>query len=60
MTTSPSLAQDAADRLAVVEALYRFAAGIDLRDRKLLGSSLARMRSPTFGLLLAKPDSNIR
>jgi hypothetical protein len=41
MTTSPTLAQDAADRLAVVEALYRFAAGIDLRDKELLASSFA-------------------
>lgn len=28
------------DRLAVVEALYRFAAGIDLRDKELLASAL--------------------
>jgi septum formation inhibitor-activating ATPase MinD len=41
MTTSPSFAHEAADKLAVVEALYRFAAGIDLRDRDLLASSLA-------------------
>lgn len=31
----------AADKLAVVDALYRFAAGIDLRDKDLLSSSLA-------------------
>jgi septum formation inhibitor-activating ATPase MinD len=31
----------AADKLAVVEALYRFAAGIDLRDKDLLASALA-------------------
>lgn len=30
-----------ADKLAVVEALYRFAAGIDLRDNDLLTSALA-------------------
>jgi hypothetical protein len=41
MTTASSITQDAADRLAVVEALYRFAAGIDLRDQALLSSSLA-------------------
>ncbi|TNM61583.1 nuclear transport factor 2 family protein [Aliirhizobium smilacinae] len=41
MTISLSFAQDAADRLAVVEALYRFTAGIDLRDSKLLSSALA-------------------
>jgi ketosteroid isomerase-like protein len=32
---------DTADKLAVVEALYRFAAGIDLRDQDLLASALA-------------------
>jgi septum formation inhibitor-activating ATPase MinD len=31
----------AADKLAVVEALYRFAAGIDLRDNALLASAFA-------------------
>jgi len=41
MTISPSFAQEGADRLAVVEALYRFTAGIDLRDNDLLASSLA-------------------
>jgi len=41
MTNSPSDIDLAADKLAVVEALYRFAAGIDLRDRKLLASTLA-------------------
>jgi septum formation inhibitor-activating ATPase MinD len=32
---------DAAERLAIIDALYRFAAGIDLRDRALLASALA-------------------
>jgi len=41
MTILPSFAEEAADKLAVVEALYRFAAGIDLRDSDLLSSSLA-------------------
>lgn len=41
MTTSTSLTQESADKLAVVEALYRFAAGIDLRNKELLSSSLA-------------------
>ena len=41
MTTPPSFAHQAADKLAVVEALYRFAAGIDLRDKDLLVSALA-------------------
>lgn len=41
MPTSPSFTQHAADRLPVVEDLYRFAAGIDLRDSELLSSALA-------------------
>jgi hypothetical protein len=41
MNISPPLTNDAADRLAVVDTLYRFAAGIDLRDRSLLSSALA-------------------
>ncbi|KAK5046477.1 hypothetical protein LTR84_008280 [Exophiala bonariae] len=36
-----SLAQQVADKLAVVDTLYRFAAGIDLNDRALLASTLA-------------------
>jgi hypothetical protein len=40
MTSTSSLTQSA-EKLAVVDALYRFAAGIDLRDTKLLASSLA-------------------
>jgi hypothetical protein len=54
MTTSPSLTQDAADRLAVVEALYRFAAGIDLRDMELLASSLAENAVSDFRPAAAK------
>jgi septum formation inhibitor-activating ATPase MinD len=54
MTTSTSFAQDAADRLAVVEALYRFAAGIDLRDSKLLASSLAENAVSDFRPAAAK------
>jgi septum formation inhibitor-activating ATPase MinD len=34
-------AQEATDKIAVVEALYRFAAGIDLRDTQLLASAFA-------------------
>lgn len=37
-TTYPS---DTADKFAIVDALYRFTAGIDLRDRELLTSSLS-------------------
>ena len=33
--------QEAADKFAVIETLYRFAAGIDLRDQELLESSFA-------------------
>jgi hypothetical protein len=54
MTTSPSFAQDAADRLAVVEALYRFTAGIDLRDSKLVASSLAENAVSDFRPAAAK------
>lgn len=54
MTTPPSFAQHAADRLAVVEALYRFAAGIDLRDSKLLASSLAENAVSDFRPAAAK------
>lgn len=54
MTTSPSFAQDAADRLAVVEALYRFTAGIDLRDKELLASSLAEKAVSDFRPAAAK------
>lgn len=54
MTPSPHLAQDATDRLAVVEALYRFTAGIDLRDIELLASSLAENAVSDFRPAAAK------
>lgn len=54
MTMSPSLANEAADKLAVVDALYRFAAGIDLRDKNLLSSSLAENAVSDFRLAAAK------
>jgi septum formation inhibitor-activating ATPase MinD len=54
MTTSPSFTQEAADRLAAVEALYRFAAGIDLRDSALLSSSLAEEAVSDFRPAAAK------
>ncbi len=43
MSTSPTTPPpaSAADKLAVVETLYRFAAGIDLRDTELLASASA-------------------
>lgn len=54
MTMSTSLANEAADRLAVVDALYRFAAGIDLRDKSLLSSSLAKDAVSDFRPAAAK------
>lgn len=54
MTMSPSLTNDAADRLAVVDAFHRFAAGIDLRDKSLLSSSLAENAVLDFGPAGAK------
>lgn len=33
--------QETADKFAVIEALYRFAAGIDLRDKDLLASAFS-------------------
>ncbi|WP_159953374.1 nuclear transport factor 2 family protein [Rhizobium sp. 18065] len=53
MTSTSSLAQSA-DKLAVVEALYRFAAGIDLRDTTLLASSLAEDAVSDFRPAAAK------
>ncbi len=57
MTLSPLFAHDAADRLAVVEALYRFTAGIDLRDNNLLASSLAENAVSDFWPAAAKAGS---
>jgi len=37
------------DKLAIIDALYRFAAGIDLRDSDLLSSSLAADAISDFG-----------
>lgn len=54
MTISPSLTQEVADKLAVVEALHRFAAGIDLRDKELLSSSLAENAVSDFRPAAAK------
>jgi septum formation inhibitor-activating ATPase MinD len=52
MTTSP--AHTAADQLAVIDALYRFAAGIDQRDPQLLASSLAENAVSDFRPAAAK------
>ncbi|GGK90803.1 nuclear transport factor 2 family protein [Nocardia jinanensis] len=40
-TDGDNSSREVADKLAVTEALYRYAAGIDLRDRALLTSALA-------------------
>lgn len=54
MTMSPSLTSEAADKLAVIDALYRFAAGIDLRDKSLLSSALAENAVSDFRPAAAK------
>lgn len=54
MTTSSSLSNEAADKLAVIDALYRFAAGIDLRDKDLLSSALAENAVSDFRPAAAK------
>jgi len=54
MTMSPSLANEALEKLAVVDALYRFAAGIDLRDKNLLSSALAENAVSDFRPAAAK------
>lgn len=54
MPISITPVQDAADRLAVVDALYRFAAGIDLRDKEVLASSLAENAVSDFRPAAAK------
>jgi septum formation inhibitor-activating ATPase MinD len=54
MTMSPSLTSEAADKLAVIDALYRFAAGIDLRDKRLLSSALAENAVSDFRPAAAK------
>lgn len=43
-----------ADKVAVIETLYRFAAGIDLRDRDLLASAFADDAISDFGPAAAK------
>lgn len=54
MTTTRSLTHEVVDKLAVVEALCRFAAGIDLRDEELLSSSLAENAVSDFRPAAAK------
>lgn len=54
MSMSPPFAHAAADSLAVIDALYRFTAGIDLRDRDLLSSALAEDAVSDFRPAAAK------
>lgn len=49
-----SCSEDTADKLAVAETLYRFAAGIDLRDRELLASALTEHAVSDFRPAAAK------
>ncbi|KAI3327115.1 hypothetical protein HD806DRAFT_550721 [Xylariaceae sp. AK1471] len=49
-----SVAQETADKIGAVEALYRFFAGIDLRDQDLLTSALANDAISDFRLAAAK------
>ncbi|WP_172147693.1 MULTISPECIES: nuclear transport factor 2 family protein [Pseudomonas] len=46
--------QETADKLSVVETLYRFAAGIDLQDNDLLASALAENAVSDFRPAAAK------
>lgn len=45
---------ETADKFAVIDTLYRFAAGIDLRDRALLASALAENAVSDFRPAAAK------
>ena len=49
-----TILKNTADKIAVVEALYRFAAGIDLRDKDLLASALADDAVSDFTPVAAK------
>jgi hypothetical protein len=49
-----STPQHTADKIAVVEALYRFTAGVDLRDQALLASALAEHAVSDFRPAAAK------
>jgi len=53
MTTTAHVSS-ATDQLAVIDALYRFAAGIDLNDRDLLASSFAEDAVSDFRAAAAK------
>jgi len=51
---SSTHSQEITDKFAVVETLYRFAAGIDLRDNELLASAFAEDAVSDFGPAAAK------
>ncbi|MFS8201538.1 nuclear transport factor 2 family protein [Streptomyces sp. CWNU-52B] len=51
---SPASLTATADKLAVVETLYRYAAGLDLRDKDLLASAFAEDAVADFGPATAK------
>jgi len=51
---SLTLPDTTADKLAVIETLYRFAAGIDLRDTDVLASAFAEDALSDFRLAAAK------
>ena len=51
---SHAIPNDIADQLAVIDTLYRFAAGIDLRDADLLASALTENAVSDFGPAAAK------
>ncbi|MEE4453565.1 nuclear transport factor 2 family protein [Novosphingobium resinovorum] len=53
-TDQPTYPSYTADSLAAVEALYRFAAGIDLKDTDLLASAFAADAVSDFGPAAAK------
>lgn len=54
MSSSNTAAEQARDKIAVVETLYRFAAGIDLRDPDLLSSAFAEDAVSDFRPAAAK------
>ncbi|RRH81962.1 nuclear transport factor 2 family protein [Variovorax beijingensis] len=53
-TQQQCTAGEVADKIAVAETLYRFAAGIDLRDKELLTAALALDSVSDFRLAAAK------
>lgn len=54
MTNAEKPVQPATEKLAVIDALHRFAAGIDMRDKDLLASSLAENAVQDFRPAAAK------